>query len=229
MTASTRIDHLINAVKWPSALISAVFLPSVVYATYGLVQDVIANPMPIVSFVIGAGIFLFLWRSWLATTSLGNWLIQFEHELTHMIFAMLTFHSIVGFRASVSKGSHIKFIGQGNWLITSAPYFFPTAAVLFWMMSWFLPIQWLPWSSLALGFAMGYHLISTYRETHVEQGDLQQIGFVFSWLFLPTINLLMIGLIVAFSHNGLTGMSAFVGRMFEPLTWAISLLNRFAA
>ncbi len=214
-----RIDRVIRWLKWPTAIFSTAALPTVFWAIYGLGRDIGSEPWRIVSFLIGIAIFMVAWRSWLATTRIGNWLIQFEHELTHMIFAILTFHPVIGFRASVARGSHIRFVGEGNWLITAAPYFFPTAAVFLWFFSWFLPIQFLPWSSLALGIAMGYHIVSTIRETHVEQNDLKEIGFGFSWLFLPFANLWILGLLVAFAHRGVAGVSLFLGRMVEPLRW----------
>ncbi len=138
-----RIDRVIRWLKWPTAIFSTAALPTVFWAIYGLGRDIGSEPWRIVSFLIGIAIFMVAWRSWLATTRIGNWLIQFEHELTHMIFAILTFHPVIGFRASVARGSHIRFVGEGNWLITAAPYFFPTAAVFLWFFSWFLPIQFL--------------------------------------------------------------------------------------
>jgi hypothetical protein len=52
-----------------------------------------------------------------------------------------------------------------------------------------------------MGFSIAYHLQSTWEETHHAQTDLQQSGWLFSWLFLPTANLLMMLLMLTALPN----------------------------
>lgn len=216
---SRRVDKLINLLKWPVAFASAALTPLLAWAFLRLLGDVMQRPWNLMWFCIGVFAFVSLWRSWLASNRFGNWLIQFEHELTHLIFAVATFHPIVGFRASPSKGSHVRFLGKGNWLITVGPYFFPTAAVFLWCIACFLPFGVLfPWTSLILGIAVGYHCVSTFRETHWDQTDLQELTAQFCWMFLPSSNLLVLGILIAYSHDGFTGIHQFTTRMIEPLS-----------
>lgn len=214
-----RIDQILHWLKWPVAFTATAALPFAIWSMLRLLWDVLQAPHRILPFAIGVVSFWFLWKSWFARRSLGNWSIQFEHEVTHLLFAWLTWHRVVGFRASLAKGSHVKIQGTSNWLITSAPYFFPTLAVALWIVSWLLPIRFLPWTSLVLGFAVGYHWVSTIKETHREQDDLQQLSWRFCWLFLPTANLLMLGWMVAYSFDGTAGITTFVQRMWEPITY----------
>ena len=48
----------------------------------------------------------------------------FEHELTHILFALLTFHPVSGMNVNDYGGGNMTFRGKGNWLIALAPYFF---------------------------------------------------------------------------------------------------------
>lgn len=83
------------------------------------------------NFFIGMGIYLLMWFI-LFRKKLGRWFAILEHELTHTIFAFLSFNKIVELRASI-VGGHMAFLGgksKGNWLITISPYFFPTMAIL---------------------------------------------------------------------------------------------------
>ena len=100
---------------------------------------IVAPSFSLLPFAGGALAFALMWRRWLGRGRWGRFLIALEHESTHALFALLTFHPIVGFRASLGRGGEVRFIGRGNWLITAAPYFFPTAAVLLFVVAFFLP------------------------------------------------------------------------------------------
>ena len=150
---------------------------------------------------------------------MGRFLITLEHESTHALFAILCWHRIVGFRASLGRGGHVRFTGRGNWLIAVAPYFFPTAALLLFLVAYFLPFPGLPWQSFLLGVALGYHIVSTIRETHHDQTDFKQLGMLFCWLFLPAANMAVVGLLIAFAHDGSQGIHDWLHNVLEPARW----------
>ncbi|GAB5405912.1 MAG: hypothetical protein Aurels2KO_41430 [Aureliella sp.] len=156
-------------------------------------------------------------------------MITLEHELTHALFAVLCLHRIVGFRASVGRGGEVRFTGRGNWLISVAPYFFPTVALLLFLLAYLMPFAGFPWQRFLLGVALGYHVVSTYRETHRDQTDIQRLGMTFCWMFLPAANLAVVGLLVAFAHAPSGGISLWVGDIIGPLVsafdWLIELFS----
>lgn len=137
-----------------------------------------------------------------------SFLAILEHEITHILFAVLTFHPPQDISVKSGVGGFCTFKGPGNWLITSAPYFFPTFAGLILGIGAYytytetnLPIWYLP----ILGIVTGYHLVSTISEFHTEQTDIKNVGYLFSFLFLPTANLLAYGILIAvacFGHDG---------------------------
>lgn len=217
---SDRIDRGVNWLKWPAAAITLLISPLFAWALLRMAVLAITAPSTsLIPFAGGIVLFVVLWRRWLGKSRWGAFLITLEHESTHALFAMLTGHPIVGFKASLGQGGEVRFAGAGNWLITTAPYFFPTAALILFLLAFFLPFAALPWQSFLLGVALAYHVISTWRETHRDQSDLRVVGKSFCWMFLPAANLAVVGLLIAFSHSGREGMQSWFDFVLEPIKY----------
>ncbi|MCA9131528.1 MAG: M50 family metallopeptidase [Planctomycetales bacterium] len=230
MNWHARIDRLINLLKWPAAALAVAGTPLLAWALLKLsLRIVLAPSWSLLFFVLGVAAFILLWRRWLGRSRFGGFLITLEHESTHALFALLTGHRIIGFRASLGRGGEVHFAGRGNWLIAAAPYFFPTAALLLFLVAYLLPFPGLPWQSFLLGVALGYHIVSTYRETHRDQTDLQLLGMTFCWLFLPAANLAVVGLLVSFAHTSSQGLSVWLGDITQPLAAFLQWLPRGSA
>ncbi len=229
MNWTERVDWIIDCVKWPVACAAIIAFPCSAWALVALLGRALTSPLALLPFLLGLILFWGLWRKWLGRSALGRWLIAFEHELTHAIFAVLTGHSIIGFRASLRKGSEVRFAGKGNWLITSAPYFFPTAALVLSLVAYIMPFSGLPWSGMLLGVALGYHVVSTYRETHGKQTDLQKLGKLFCWMFLPSSNLIVLGFVIALAHGGSSGVNLWYGDLIQPIGTTIRWLWKFSS
>jgi hypothetical protein len=73
----------------------------------------------------------------------------------------------------------------------------PTLALAALVALAWLPDRHLAAGSAALGAALAYHGVSTWRETHRQQSDLRDVGFLWSALFLPSANALAVGLVLA--------------------------------
>lgn len=220
-----RIDRFVNGLKWPAACLAIAAAPLLAWALLRLSGRVALSPWSLLPFVFGCLTFVLLWRRWLGRSRIGRFLITLEHESTHAMFALLCFHRIVGFRASIGRGGEVRYTGRGNWLITVAPYFFPTLALLLFLLAYLLPFPGLPWQSFLLGVALGYHVVSTIRETHRDQTDIQELGTLFCWLFLPAANLAVVGVLVAFAHASHPGVNQFFVDAWEPLAFVRSQLN----
>lgn len=201
------LSTLLQILKWPVALIAFAFLPSTLWAL-GYQMRTGLEALAIV--LGGVAIYALVWW-WLIRHWTVSWLSTLEHEITHGIFALLTGHRVQGLRVTLRDGGHILLLGPGNWLIDVAPYFFPTATVVL-----ILVLPWVPflhggWGQLLLGLSLGYHLTSTWTETHHAQTDLQKAGFFFCWLFLPAANVAGLGLMLAAAQAGWGGMLDWLG------------------
>ena len=197
------IDRLLGWLKWPIAALSVFLLPGLLLSLYEMLQGFAKAPKPLYPFLSGAALYAVLWLIFFRRPMFGAFFSTMEHELTHAIFAWLTLHRVVGFRATWSSGGHIRYIGKGNWLIAIAPYFFPTLSVLVLIVLAFLPKGYLYYGSLALGASVAYHACSSWAETHRHQTDLREVGFLFCLCFLPSISVLMYGLLLSFAAGGL--------------------------
>lgn len=213
LAASRIVDRIVNLLKWPVAVVAVVVLPKSVMALLGVLGTVVESPVKVFPLVAGFGGYLALWYAVLRRRAFGTFFSTFEHELTHALFAVLTLHPVTGLSATWSRGGRMTYRGDGNWLIAIAPYFFPTAAAAVLGASYFVDDSWQRTAQGVLGAALGYHLTSTFAETHAGQTDLKLVGWAFSLLFLPAANVIAFGILLAFSVGGADGLTAFLSRL----------------
>lgn len=136
----------------------------------------------------------------------------FEHELTHILFALLTFHPVSGMNVNDYGGGNMTFRGKGNWLIALAPYFFPlaSAAMMFLTVAYGRVTGLLPdWLLIGLGLAFGYDVCAFAEQIHPRQTDFKVAGYWFSLCFLPSAILLSFGTIAAFAERTENGVRFF--------------------
>lgn len=193
------LDRLIDFFKWPVALYMFISLPGLI-ASFRFFQ--ISN-MKNISLLCGLVFFIF--SKTMMDQSVRTSMQVIAHEFAHTFFALITFHKVKHIRLHPDDtGGEMGFIGQGNWLIVIAPYFFPLFCLIYMVMMFFLPDQ-LIYNAI-LGYFLGYHIDTVASQIHPEQTDLPKVGYVFCFVFLPGINLLTIGSILAFNTKSLEGI-----------------------
>jgi hypothetical protein len=186
------IDRLINVLKWPIALLTLFLLPAIGLTIGNEITNLSSTIF--IPFIVGVAAYFILWKLLFNRRLWGSWLPTFEHELTHTLFALITLHRVTDFHTSYAKGGHVQYIGgPGNWLITIAPYFFPTFVVLMLLVNYYFPLLQRDLFILMLGFVVSFHLISTLTEINTKQPDLRKVGLFFSCCFLPGANLFFVG------------------------------------
>lgn len=209
------INFFLMLIKWPMAvlMVLAIFpaLKTDILVLYnGLTLSVLGT------FFLPLLLMILVW--FFVPKLNGSFISILEHEITHMLFALLTFHVPQDITVRRGQGGYFSYFGQGNWLISLAPYFFPTSAVLVMALGGFYTLmgQDLPtgyW--IILGLMTGYHLISTLDEIHLDQVDFQEAGYLFTILFLPGINLITYGLLMAYVCHGYSGFSVYFNLLIQ--------------
>ena len=203
MHPSTIPNYTLRALKWPVALACLL--------TWVALPDALMNSdLKDLGFdeslwlLGGAGAYLIGWILIFRHPFSGSYFSTFEHELTHAIFAWSTLHRVIGLRVTWRDGGVCTYEGSGggNWLISIGPYWFPTLTVLPAIALPFLEGTYLPWVQALVGFTIAYHITSTWRETHREQTDLQETGFIFAAIFLPIANIVIYTSLVLLSLRG---------------------------
>ena len=200
------LDFLLELIKWPVAIFMLVCLPSFVEALHYC--DV--SNLKFVVFMLGGFIYLGLKIVASARSNVSMQILA--HEFTHIFFALLTFHKVVHIHLNMDEsGGAMGFKGKGNWLITVSPYFFPLF-LFFLMIGITIFYDRLPewyWVNGILGYFFAYHLESMLVQIHGDQPDFKEAGFLFCAMFLPSANLLMCSLVLAFNNGGWNNMQRY--------------------
>lgn len=192
MHPSALPSFFLATIKWPLALISPLLLPFAVLELWR--SDILlAIVFSHQTFLLGSAAYLLSWLLIFRRDFSGAYFSTFEHELTHAIFAWMTLHKVTGLSVTWRDGGECRYEGSGNWLMTIAPYFFPTLLLVPLVLRAILDSSYIPLTEFVFGFFCFYHLTSTWRETHPAQTDLVRVKYLFAWLFLPTANVMIYG------------------------------------
>ena len=193
------LDFILTCLKWPVALFALFSLPALWQALHYFQVD----NMRFFAFLAGGFIYVALKIVAAARTNISMQILA--HEFTHIFFALLTFHKVVHVHLNMDEsGGAMGFKGKGNWLIVVGPYFFPLF-LFFVMLGITFFSDRLPdgyWVNGFLGYLFVYHAESIITETHPEQPDFKEVGFPFCWMFLPSANLFVCSVILAFNNGG---------------------------
>lgn len=180
---------ILGLLKWPIALTFLIYLPAIFDVFLSTVINFLFSENGVFdAFLLGFLFYSLLWLILIRRSQL-TFLSTLEHEITHCLFAWLTLNKVTGLRVTLKDGGHMTYEGTPNWLIQTSPYFFPTISFLL-----LIPVFWVSpplRESLLflLGISTAYHVVSTYQETHSQQGDFRDAGFIFVLCFLPGANL----------------------------------------
>jgi hypothetical protein len=187
------LDRLLKLLKWPVAMTSLFFLPSVFLACWPSILQLLRSNS-LIPFALGAFAFFLVYRI-IRKSAIFTWLWVLEHELVHLITGILCLKIPKRWRVS-SKGGHVGFDRGSNWFITISPYVFPLIPLLTLLciqsLSTFLPLRsWVLPASL--GFAVATHIAFTWRESEFRQPDIQRVSALFALLIVPTTHLIFLG------------------------------------
>ena len=224
------LNWILWIVKWPLALLMlGLIIPAFLCVVF-MITQLVQSPALLLFGIPLAATCLF-WLFFLRNSGTSSFAI-FEHEITHMLFALLTFHKPVSLEVHRNKGGFFGYQGEGNWLIALAPYFFPTFPVLIMLATLLYSFmnQTVPDALLILlGFTTGYHICTTIASLHPHQTDFQQAGFLFTLLFLPAANLICYGILFTFAVFGWQGLSLFMQLLTnESVSFFRDLLQLFS-
>lgn len=200
------INWFLKIIKYPVAIACAFFTFPLLKALIAFISHTFSTDILILFLVPVIGT-VSLWS--LVPGLAGSSLTIFGHEATHMLAAILTFHKPKGMSIEQDKGGSFTYEGKGNWLITIAPYFFPTFPLIWMLISLFLGQKnnFEQWYIIGFGIIVGFHIAANFTQIHSEQTDFKKAGYIFTMLFIPGANLLLIGYLWGFALKGWTGLS----------------------
>ena len=107
-------NFLLALIKWPLALGMILIILPALKADMAILYQGLSLTVLEWFFIP----LLFTIVLWLLIPGIsGSFLAILEHEVTHMIFAILTFHSPQDINIQRGVGGNFIFKGQGNWLL----------------------------------------------------------------------------------------------------------------
>jgi hypothetical protein len=200
MSFALNVSRAINLLKWPAAAGSMLVLIPALLTFVDCAMPYWRNKGAGLALLAGMAIFLVPTLIRRRLPVVGFW-ATFEHEMTHILFALLSFQTVRSLNATDS-GGEVTHHGEGNWLIVAAPYFFPTVPLLAALLMLALPTSLRMAGFGAVGFTLAWHLAVSLAETHRGQPDLQRLGFVHVLMFLPGASVLCLGFVLALAYKG---------------------------
>lgn len=184
-----RVLHLL---RWPLALLLAVLawyaLPALGQAARALAaRPALWQPLALGLLVYGAAAVLVA-RSGRGASGLAL-LMTLEHELAHTLVAWCLGLRVHQLMASDEAGGHVLTSGE-SWLVLLAPYVLPMALLVpALVLAAASPAPF--WALVLLGLALGFHVHSSWVETHRYQTDLQLAGWPLSAVVIASSHVLM--------------------------------------
>ncbi|MBR6412651.1 MAG: hypothetical protein IKS41_05795 [Alphaproteobacteria bacterium] len=217
------INFFLALLKWPLAILMVLAIfpalkTDIIILYNGLTLSILGT------FFLPLLIMIGIW--FIIPKLKGSFISILEHEVTHMIFALLTFHVPQDITVHRGQGGYFSYFGRGNWLISLAPYFFPTSAALVMALGGFYALtgEAFPMGYwIILGLMTGYHIMSTMDEIHSEQIDFKDAGYTFTILFLPGINLITYGLLMAYVCHGFKGFPLYMREFCDQITLFLNI------
>lgn len=208
------IDLMFKIIKWPVAVFLLVSIPALL-ESYNYFQ---LNTIKFYAFAGGA--VMYLATILLAGHNINQNMQTISHELTHMMFAYLTFHDAGRIRINPDDSGGSVMVQGRNWLITLAPYFFPLFSFLFMLM--------MPGLLVAseghfmvygvFGYFFGYYWGTVISQVHPQQTDIIKEGYLFSTIFIVGANLYTTGIILAFNSKQWDGVLTYL-----RLVWKLDI------
>ena len=115
------INSSLRLLKWPIAISAVLALPGLLLASVDLGREIADHRENVDPFLIGLTAYLVAWFVFLRERSLrdSSFWSTLEHELTHILFTLISFGKVRGLNATDRQGGYIHHLGGGNWLIAS--------------------------------------------------------------------------------------------------------------
>ncbi|MBN1348177.1 M50 family metallopeptidase [candidate division KSB1 bacterium] len=141
-------------------------------------------------FVFGILLYSLIYMIFFRKSIAPFWFI-FSHELTHLLFAILMFRRPQTFIVESNMGGFIGFRPGGNFLITLAPYFFPTFTFILLLLKPAVNRWYYEYYLFILGFTYAFHAWMFLKHSRPWQQDFHDAGIFFSFVFVLLMNIVM--------------------------------------
>ena len=191
-------------------LLCLIILPGIILTWKETMATALGQIDVYIPFFFGIGVYIILMGIKIGSFNHNfKWFQVFSHELTHVIFSILTFNKIHGFKATSHRGGYIEYQGRTNMLIILSPYCIPIFTLLLTIIAAIFGVRQNQYMIGAIGFTYMFHLHTFLVQTKGHQPDLRIYGRIPSYIFILLINLVMTGMIIGSITDGLMAFRNF--------------------
>lgn len=201
------------------AILCLVAIPGIFLASKDTLTQHLSNPE--IYWPLGIGVAIYFMFYGIRSRGVQHnfkWFQVFSHELTHVLFSLLTFNRIHGFNATSHAGGYVAYQGKTNMLILLSPYCIPIFTLFIVLIAGVFGAQSNPYLIGSLGFTYIFHLHTFAIQADSKQPDFKPYGLLTSYVFIIMVNLLMVGLII-----GSTGKGLMIFKDFLLMSWNYSM------
>jgi len=224
------INGLIALLKYPVALLVAGLTWELFKIFWNIIITIAQNQERYDYFFMGMGLYILTWFV-LFPKREGKLLMILEHELTHAIFAILSFKKILGIFAHIHHGGLMSYVDKNqkhdNWLITISPYFFSILGMIVIALLHIATPSYYPILEGMLGYVVVHHLHTIVVMTSPKQRDIKKVGYLFASLFLPGANLMMLILFLTQIPNDGIDLTPVVAYLHDLVLYYMEILKAY--
>jgi len=105
-----KISMFLSLIKWPVALVAIIFLPALTIELWNIILQFILNINEYYWVGLGMIVYYALWKFLLERSNM-SWLSTLEHEITHCLFAWLSFNKVTNIHVTLTSGGHMNYAG----------------------------------------------------------------------------------------------------------------------
>ena len=161
-----------------------------------------------------------------------NWFMNFTHELTHTLVAVLFFAKIREFVVK-DRECYVSYKAGpiGYVPITLSPYCIPVYTFMLLPFRFFGDSHYMVVFDILIAFTYAFHVHSFIRQTSSEQTDIQGCGLARSAMFITFVHMSVISMILATPKGGVANAvirvfwSYPVQFLTEPHAWVTSVMT----
>lgn len=154
--------------------------------------------------------FVFAFLLTLFFLSANNFFAILNHELTHNLWAVLSFSRPTSLQVKAGKGGNFAFNGRKNIMTVLSPYFFPLTTLFLFPLYFIISPSYTQYYFLALGLSFGYSVATEIKQAHYAQPDLKVYGLLPSYLIIIFFQIFIFGLLLFFVGEGRNGVWEFI-------------------
>jgi hypothetical protein len=147
----------------------------------------------------------------------GHIMQTLSHEHTHFVVGLMFGKIIHSVKATDSEGGEIYFSGNrfGDIFIALAPYCLPIYTYAFLLLRIIGANKQLMWFDIFIGFTLAFHITCFAKQTRNYQTDIQQHGYLKSYLFIVVFWLFNATIILLSIRKGIVNSVTYL----FPLYW----------